>query len=606
MSIASCGGPHGDQDGGADAAVDAEVDADVGTGFLVRVTAIGVRQPIALEMISADKRERVLVTEDGPLTFRHRVPDGMSATFTAVGTQACVAPAPTTITGTDAQIQLVCDGVVDLQLLAFDPPVRLAAAAADGPFDPLVRQYRGSFPFLLEPADAVQLVGTAYYPADAKVDVTIGGVTNSAASGQPFPISFATPISNIDISLAYPSTGTPVFQVPYHLINNVQTLAQEAFVKPSTTSANATFSRVAIDGDVLLVGAPDDGGSGAAYVFRRAGSGWIEEASLKAPAPVAGDKFGIAVAVSGDTVAIGAPFDDANAANSGAVYVFRKGATWNLEAILKAPAPAAEDHLGTAVALEGDTLAAGAPLHDGGQMDSGAVFVYARSGTTWAAPATLKQQTIAAASSFGTSVALSGTTLVTGAPTESNGRGFAYVFVQSGGTWTQQARLQKAGGTSFENFGLAVDVSANTIVVGVPGEDGGGRIDQGGAYVFDRSGTTWNTGTPIAAPVPGDDDQFGMTVAIDRNHIVVGAKFEDGSAKGIGQTPDATLTHAGAAYFYRRTGTTSFTPLYIKASNTAFDNQFGTSVAVDRTTFVVGAPNENTGAAHAGAVYVFR
>jgi hypothetical protein len=240
------------------------------------------------------------------------------------------------------------------------------------------------------------------------------------------------------------------------------TWRQEAYLKASNTGAGDYFGfSVTFSGDTLAVGASheasaaqgvdgnqdDDSadGSGAAYVFRRSGTVWRQEAYLKASNTDTDDLFGTSVALAGDTLAVGASYeagatqgvdgnqDDDSAAGSGAVYVFRySGTAWQQEAYLKASNTDAGDYFGTSVALSGDTLAVGAYYEAsaaqgvGGNQDddsaagSGAVYVFRYSGTAWQQEAYIKASNTGAGDLFGISVALAGDTLAVGAPREAS------------------------------------------------------------------------------------------------------------------------------------------------------------------------------------------
>ena len=195
-------------------------------------------------------------------------------------------------------------------------------------------------------------------------------------------------------------------------------LAQEVSRKSSSAAAGDLFAQVAISDDTMVVGAPGDAPGGAAYVFQRVDRTWTEIARLTAAVPAAGDGFGSSVAIDGDTLAIGVPGDDGIADNAGAVHVFvRSGPGWVLQATLKSNPVTAEDRVGTAVAISGATLIAGAPNEDTAQVDSGAAFVFVRGGV-WTQQARLKAALPRAADQFGKTVSISGASAIVGAPME--------------------------------------------------------------------------------------------------------------------------------------------------------------------------------------------
>jgi hypothetical protein len=394
-----------------------------------------------------------------------------------------------------------------------------------------------------------------------------------------------------------------------------------------------------------------------------------QQAYAKASNTNAHDFFGYSVAVSGDTVVVGAPLESSNATGvngdqtnnsvdaSGAVYVFvRNGTTWTQQAYLKASNTGVGDQFGFAVAISGDTLVVGAPFEDsiatginGDQNDNsvnkaGAAYVFVRSGTTWTQQAYLKASNTDDSDEFGTAMAISGDTVVVGAAAESSsatgvngnqadnseqGAGAAYVFVRNGTTWTQQAYLKASNTAEGADFGFSVAISGDTVVVGAVGEASkatginGDQTDEsvpeaGAAYVFVRNGTTWSQQAYLKASNTDEGDEFGYAVAISGDTVVVGAVFETSKATGInGNQADNSAPDAGAAYVFVRNGATWSQQAYLKASNTDAMDQFGSSVAIFGGTIVVGAPFESSNATglngnqndnsavDAGAAYVF-
>jgi FG-GAP repeat protein len=245
---------------------------------------------------------------------------------------------------------------------------------------------------------------------------------------------------------------------------------------------------------------------------------------------------------------------------------------------------------------------------------------------------------------FGWSVSVSGDTAVVGAENEDssatgvNGNqsdngassaGAAYVFVRDGTTWSQQAYLKASNTEATDSFGTSVSVSGDTVVVGAyredsaaPGVNGNqsnnSATNSGAAYVFARNGSTWSQEAYLKASNPGTNDQFGISVSVSGDTVVVGANAEDSSATGVnGNQFDNTASGAGAAYVFVRNGTTWSQQAYLKASNTGASDQFGDSVSVSGDTVVVGAYLEassatgvngnqsDNSASGFGAAYVF-
>jgi len=401
-------------------------------------------------------------------------------------------------------------------------------------------------------------------------------------------------------------------------------LAQNAYLKGPTADDNDLFgSSVATTGDTLVVGSRFGGlgDTGTAVVFVRSGASWVQEDELIGLNTVGGDAFGGAVALEGDTLVVGAsqqgPFSSP-APLSGAAYVFtRSGTTWTEEQFLKAPSPALADIFGGDVALSGDTLVVGAPGEGGA---AGAAHVFVRSGTTWTHQMELTASNAAAGDFFGRSVGISGDTIVVGAPFEaSSGSGIganqgdngapsagaAYVFTRSGTTWTQQAYLKASSSGASDQFGWSCTISGETIVVGAPfeqstatgvnGDDtNNGFPGAGAAYVFVRSGSTWTQEAYVKASNTGFADQFGFDVALLGDALIVGAPTEESAATGVnGDEGDNSLVQPGAAYLFQRSGTTWTQRSYLKASNTDPQDTFGLAVAMSAANALVGAPAED-------------
>ena len=248
---------------------------------------------------------------------------------------------------------------------------------------------------------------------------------------------------------------------------------QQAKLSASEASAGAQFGfSVAFDGETLAVGAPRDGArgslAGAVYLFQpTAGGGWSQQAKLTAARTRPFDEFGYAVALDGATLAVGAPFADGRAGgNQGAVYVFeRQGGGWTEGDTLAGASAAAGDELGVAVALDGGTLAAGARRADvGGAVDAGAVYVFEREGRAWGERARLTAPGGGARDLFGGAVALSGARLAAGASQANNGAGLAYLFEKNGaGAWRFRETLRPAANG---RFGYSIAMSGNTLVIG--------------------------------------------------------------------------------------------------------------------------------------------
>ncbi len=293
----------------------------------------------------------------------------------------------------------------------------------------------------------------------------------------------------------------------------------------------------AIDGNTLVVGAwqSDNGVPGSAYVFVRSGTTWTEQAKLTASDGAPFDEFGVSVSVSGDTTVVGVPHDDhAAGTNPGSAYVFvRSGTTWTEQAKLTASDASAFDIFGFSVSIDGDTIVVGSRFDDHLFLNAGSAYVFVRSGTTWTEQARLTASDAAEFDLFASSVSISGDTLVAAARWDDHAggtnAGSAYVFVRSGTTWTEQAKLTASDAAGGDEFGISVSISANTIGIGAFHDDHAGGTNAGSAYVFVRSGTTWTEQAKLTASDAGAGDEFANfnSLSLDVNRVVVGAHRHD-------------------------------------------------------------------------------
>lgn len=379
-----------------------------------------------------------------------------------------------------------------------------------------------------------------------------------------------------DTDAAYPVTIDPL----------IWTVQQQLL--GGDTAAGDFFGRaVAVSGTTAVVGAfqanlPGKTGAGAAYVFVRSGTLWSEQQKLVAADAAQDAAFGFAVAVSGDTAVIGAPgATAAGKATAGAAYVYvRSGTTWTQQQKLTASDAAVDDELGDSVAIDGDTVLAGADFADvAAKADAGAAYVFVRSGTSWTQQQKLTSSDGSDGDHLGQAVSLSGGTAALGAPyADAAGKtsaGAAYVFVRAGTSWTQQQKLAAADAAADDGLGSAVSLGSDLLLAGAPTADAPGKADAGAAYVFVRAGTSWTQQQKLAATAPAAGDGFGGAVAVSGSTALISADAAGGS---------------GAVYVFTRAAMT-FTPLQSLTSPMgAKDGSFGRGLAIDGDNAVAGAP----------------
>ncbi len=397
-------------------------------------------------------------------------------------------------------------------------------------------------------------------------------------------------------------------------------------------------------------------GAGAVYIFIRNGISWQQEAYIKASNTGAGDAFGLSVELSsdGNTLVVAAPEEDSGtsginttaneaATNAGAVYIFtRDGSNWQQEAYIKAGNAGSGDRFGTSVSLSsnGNTLAVGARSEDSNTTginstpndfttDSGAAYVFTRSGNTWVQRDYIKGSTTDFEDSFGSSISLNadGSVLAVGANSEDRNAtgvdgvppvlssrmansGAVYVFDRTIISWMQRAYIKAAQINVGDTFGSSVDLSADGTVLAISagGEDSSTTginttpdelaESSGAVYVFSDNGSNWSQQAYMKASNAGAFDFFGMSISLsaDGNTLAVGAVGEDGSTSGINSASDEAASGAGAAYLFSRSGSTWTEQAYIKASNTQAFDSFGQAVSLsaDGNTLAVGAYAEDS------------
>ncbi|MBE7556968.1 MAG: FG-GAP repeat protein [Anaerolineales bacterium] len=304
---------------------------------------------------------------------------------------------------------------------------------------------------------------------------------------------------------------------------------------------------VAITGDTIVVGAVGDNSSrGSAYVFAKPGSGWsgtlTETAKLTTADGTGGDTFAATVALNGDTLAAGAPADTIGShSRQGSVYIFVKPSggwvsTSTFTAKLTASDGITDDIFGGSVALSGDTLVAGAPGYFS-EPGPDAAYVFVKPGSGWVTTSTFAAKLTASdgvgTDVFGFSAAISGDTVVIGASDDDSRKGSTYIFVKPGGSWsgslTETAKLTAADGTAEDRFGLSVTVISDTVMTGAPGDDSG----RGSAYLFAKPGGGWVTTATFAAKLTvsdgAADNFFGFSLAASDETVVIGAQGHAGA-----------------------------------------------------------------------------
>lgn len=306
---------------------------------------------------------------------------------------------------------------------------------------------------------------------------------------------------------------------------------------------------------------------------------WIQQAVLTASDGFADDQFGRSVSVSGDTAVTGAASKNNG---QGAAYVsVRSGGAWSQQQELTASDGATYDYFGFSVSVSGDTALIGAwGRAISSQSERGAAYVFVRSGGVWTQQQELTAPDGAGGDAFGYSVSVSGDTAAIGAP----GMGATYVFVRSGGVWSKQQELTASDGVASDYFGYSVSLSGGTVVIGAPTKN----AYQGAAYVFALSGGAWGQRQELTASDGAPNDSFGYSVSLSGDTALIGAPGENGLQ--------------GAAYGFALSGGTWSQQQKLTAPDGAAGDSFGNSVSASGASAVIAAYHKN---ADRGAAYLF-
>ena len=392
--------------------------------------------------------------------------------------------------------------------------------------------------------------------------------------------------------MIYTLTIYAISQMAYAQITEFKVMASDG-------AADDLFgTSVSISGDYAIVGAYHDNDSGqwsgSAYVFKRTGTSWTEEAKLTASDGAASDKFGTSVSISGDYALVGATLGDGNVGGSGSAYVFKRtGTSWIEEAILTASDGASNDDFGMSLSITSEYAIVGAWGDDDDGDYSGSAYVFKRTDTNWAQETKLTASDGTADDRFGRSVSIYGDYAIVGAYMDDdngNGSGSAYVFKRTDTNWTQEAKLIASDGAAYDEFGRSVSISGDYFVVGASGDD----FDKGSAYVFKYTGTSWTEEAKLIASDRATDDMFGQSVSIFSDYAIMGAWGDDDNEGW-----------SGSAYVFKRTGISWTEEVKLTASDGAYFDQFGSSVSISGDYTIAGSMGDDDNGSSSGSAYVY-
>jgi len=369
---------------------------------------------------------------------------------------------------------------------------------------------------------------------------------------------------------------------------------------------------VDIDGNTAVVGAHKDDtngvDAGAAYVYEFDGRIWIQTAKLLGSDTTAGDQFGYAVAVAGNTIVIGAPFAQGQSSGWTVAYLFERQSEtdpWVETYRFTEDVPFYGGQYGASVAIDGDTVVIGAPDFDTSVTRGGRVFVYSRDlggSGAWGLGATLEATATDHDFMFGIATAVSGDFMLIGSsgdPEHGVEAGAAYVFERSPtypGYWVRVTKLASLDIDAGDHFGASVALDGDTAVVGAPHTDTAGTRS-GTVYVFER-GASWGQTARLSVPETVAFDEFGNSVAVEADLVVIGVRGSNRAGAA-----------SGAVHFFRRDTAApngwAEDPETLYPIDHAAVDLLGQSVAVSRGVSVIGSPGSDHLGVNQGRAYVF-
>ncbi len=384
--------------------------------------------------------------------------------------------------------------------------------------------------------------------------------------------------------------------------------SQYTYGSDGTSSDHFGYS-VCIDSNYAIVGAyKKDVGSnsqqGEAYIFYRSGNSWSEQTTLTASDGNTNNYFGHSVAISGDYAIVGAYGKDVGSYTSqgGAYIYYRSGTSWSEQAIITSSDGNDYDYFGSSVAIDGAYAIVGAYNKQvGGNSMQGKIYIFHRNGTSWSEQAGLTASDGTTYDLFGKSVAIDGKYAIAGAEIKTVGsnssQGKAYIFYRNGGIWSEQTDLTASDGDAGDYFGSSVSISSNYAIIGASLKDVGSNTEQGTAYIFYRSGTSWSEQTELTSSDGDASNRFGRSVSIDGNYAMVGAFY-----KKVGNN-----SHQGKAYIYYRSGTSWSEQAGLTASDGDASDYFGISTSINGNYTIIGASVKDVGSnTDQGQVYFFK
>jgi len=369
----------------------------------------------------------------------------------------------------------------------------------------------------------------------------------------------------------------------------------------------AFFGRsVSISGNYAVVGAAEDGSNGKAlgsvYIFKYNGSDWIENSKLIADDSAEYNGFGYSVSIYGDFVIVGARLDDDMGTDAGAAYIFkRNGDNWSQEAKLFSNDVENDDCFGNSVSINGNYVIIGSLFDDDNGSNSGSAYIFKRDNNIWKQEYKLTAVDGAEGDFFGFSVSISGDYAVVGAHyDDDNGEstGSAYIFKRDGIYWIQESKIRANDRATGDEFGRSVSICGNRVAVGARWDDDNG-INSGSTYIFKQDGANWIQEAKLIANDGKEDDYFGISVSIENNYVIIGACYNN-------DTGMPHWNHSGSTYIFKYENDKWNQMEKLTASDAAANDIFGNSVSISNGIIIVGAyEDDNIKGTDAGSAYIY-
>ncbi len=377
----------------------------------------------------------------------------------------------------------------------------------------------------------------------------------------------------------------------------------EEEIRPSFLSTSSFYGfSVARSGGFLAVGAPGTaalgGGAGAVYTYESIGAEWQLRSILFASGIGAGDQSGATIGLSGNTLVVGVRGDDQFGEDAGSARIFEwTGFSWVETETLSDPLGAAMDEFGASVAIDGDVVVVGSPYDHEVGSETGSATVFRRVGGVWSHEGKLVPSLGSRADTFGNAVAIDADTIVVGAPGANGPVGLdigAVVVFEYFGSWVETAHLTAPGAQPGDLLGTAVAVAGNLILAGAPFDSDAG-LEAGAVVPFRQDGSTWLPEGSFFSPIAGPGQYFGAAIDLDGDEALIGEPFASVSGHFA----------AGRAHHFLDTGS-AFAALDTLEDSLANGSALlGTAVALENGEAFVGAYLDSSGGFGSGTVLRF-